>query len=126
MNVRRERKEIRWGGLGVSDGVVVGRVLRIFSGTRQVYRATIAESDVESETRRLLAAVRLARRQLLAIKKRAETEMGAEHAYIFDAHLLMLEDRKLLEDIETYIRTERTNAEWAVKVAADRLLAIYS
>jgi phosphotransferase system enzyme I (PtsI) len=126
VSVRRERKETRWGGLGVSDGVVVGRVLRIFSGTRQVYRATIAETDVERETRRLLAAVRLARRQLLAIKKRAETEMGPEHAYIFDAHLLMLEDRKLLEDIETYIRTERTNAEWAVKVAADRLLAIYS
>jgi phosphotransferase system enzyme I (PtsI) len=126
VSVSRERKETRWDGLGVSDGVVVGRVLRIFSGTRQVYRATIAEADVERETHRLLAAIRLARRQLLAIKKRAETEMGPEHAYIFDAHLLMLEDRKLLEDIETYIRTERTNAEWAVKVAADRLLAIYS
>jgi phosphotransferase system enzyme I (PtsI) len=124
--MRRERREIRWTGLGVSDGVVVGRVLRIFSGTRQVYRATLEEADVERETRRLRAAVRLARRQLLAIKKRAEKELGAEHAYIFDAHLLMLEDRKLLEDVEGYIRTERSNAEWAVKVAADRLLSIYS
>jgi phosphotransferase system enzyme I (PtsI) len=106
--------------------VVVGRVLRIFNGTRQVYRATLEESDLERETRRLRAAVRLAHRQLLDIKKRAEKEMGAEHAYIFDAHLLMLEDRKLLDDIESYIRTERANAEWAVKVAADRLLAIYS
>lgn len=123
---RRKRRETRWSGLGVSDGVIVGRVLRIFNGTRQVYRATLAEADVESETRRLRAAIRLARRQLLAVKKRAEKELGAEHAYIFDAHLLMLEDRKLLEDIEGYIRTERANAEWAVKVAADRLLAIYS
>lgn len=123
---RRGRRETLWNGLGVSDGVVVGRVLRIFNGTRQVYRATLAEADVESETRRLRAAIRLARRQLLAVKKRAEKELGAEHAYIFDAHLLMLEDRKLLEDIEGYIRTERANAEWAVKVAADRLLAIYS
>lgn len=126
MSVRRERRETRRSGLGVSDGVVVGRVLRIFNGTRQVYRATLEEADLERETRRLRAAVRLARRQLLDIKKRAEKEMGEEHAYIFDAHLLMLEDRKLLEDIESYIRTERANAEWAVKVAADRLLAIYS
>ncbi len=117
---------MRRSGLSVSDGVVVGRVLRIFNGTRQVYRATLEEADLERETRRLRAAVRLARRQLLAIKQRAEKEMGAEHAYIFDAHLLMLEDRKLLDDIESYIRTERANAEWAVKVAADRLLAIYS
>jgi phosphotransferase system enzyme I (PtsI) len=123
---RIEEQEARWNGLGVSDGVVVGRVLRIFSGTRQVYRATLDDGDVEKETRRLRAAVRLSRMQLLAIKARAEKELGADHAYIFDAHLLMLEDRKLLEDVENYIRDERANAEWAVKVAADRLLAVYA
>jgi phosphotransferase system enzyme I (PtsI) len=64
--------------------------------------------------------------QLLAIKGRAEKELGADQAYIFDAHLLMLEDRKLLENVENYIREERANAEWAVKVAADRLLAVYA
>jgi phosphotransferase system enzyme I (PtsI) len=123
---RREEKEQRWLGRGVSEGVVVGRVLRVFNGVRQVYRATLDENDVERETRRLRAAIRLARRQLLAIKARAEKELGAEHAYIFDAHLLMLEDRKLLDDVEKHIREERTNAEWAVKVAADRLLAVYA
>jgi phosphotransferase system enzyme I (PtsI) len=121
-----EGQETRWDGLGVSEGVVVGRVLRVFSGTRQVYRATLDEADVEKETRRLRAAVRLARMQLLAIKARAEKELGADQAYIFDAHLLMLEDRKLLENVENYIREERANAEWAVKVAADRLLAVYA
>jgi phosphoenolpyruvate-protein phosphotransferase (PTS system enzyme I) len=123
---RREEQEERWRGRGVSEGVVVGRVLRVFNGTRQVYRATLDEKDVERETRRLRAAVRLARLQLLAIKARAEKELGVEHAYIFDAHLLMLEDRKLLDDVEKYIREERVNAEWAVKVAADRILSVYA
>lgn len=123
---RFEGGEARWQGLGVSDGVVVGRVLRVFNGARQVYRATLDEKDVEKEVRRLRAAIRLAKRQLLDIKTRAEKELGAEHAYIFDAHLLMLEDRKLLEDVEKYIAEEKVNAEWAVKVAADRLLAIYA
>lgn len=123
---RKEEQETRWRGRAVSEGVVVGRVLRVFSGSRQVYRLTLDEGDVERETRRLRAAIRLARRQLLAIKARAETELGVEHAYIFDAHLLMLEDRKLLDDVENHIREERCNAEWAVKVAADRLLAVYA
>ena len=109
-----------------SDGLVIGRVLRGHSGAKYIYRATLDETDVERETRRMRIAVRLARRQLLAIKKRAEQMLGAEHAYIFDAHLLMLEDRKLLEDVETLIRRERVNAEWAVKVASDRLLAVYA
>ena len=123
---RTEEQEMRWRGRAVSEGVVVGRVLRVFNGSRQVYRLTLDEADIERETRRLRAAIRLARRQLLAIKARAEKELGRDHAYIFDAHLLMLEDRKLLDDVENHIREERTNAEWAVKVAADRLLAVYA
>ena len=63
-----EGHETRWQGLGVSDGVVIGRVLRVFNGARQVYRATLDEKDVEREVRRFRAAIRLARRQLLAIK----------------------------------------------------------
>ncbi|MCV5480429.1 phosphoenolpyruvate--protein phosphotransferase, partial [Escherichia coli] len=84
------------------------------------------EADVEKEIRRFRAAVRLAKRQLLAIKERAERELGAEHAYIFDAHMLMLEDSKLLEEVEAHIQRERVNAEWAVKVVGDRLLAVYA
>ncbi|HEY0079927.1 MAG TPA: phosphoenolpyruvate--protein phosphotransferase [Pyrinomonadaceae bacterium] len=122
----RGLEERRWRGIVVSEGVVVGRVLRIHNGAGgRVYRATLDESEVEPEARRLRVAVRLVRRQLLAVKKNAERALGSEHAYIFDAHLLMLEDRKFLEDIEGYIRRERVNAEWAVKVVADRLLAIY-
>jgi phosphoenolpyruvate-protein phosphotransferase (PTS system enzyme I) len=113
-------------GLGVSDGIVVGQVVRLHNGTPQVYRITIDEADLERETHRLRAAIRLSRRQLLAIKARAETELGAEHAYIFDAHLLMLEDQKLLDDTEKFIRDERVNAEWAIRVVADRFLAVYS
>lgn len=124
--VRGMRKEERWRGLSVSDGVVVGHVLRLHTGTRHIYRATLDEAETARETRRFRASVRLARRQLLEVKARAERELGADHAYIFDAHLLMLEDRKLLDDVENYIVRERANAEWAVKVVADRLLAVYS
>ncbi|MBV9960232.1 MAG: phosphoenolpyruvate--protein phosphotransferase [Acidobacteria bacterium] len=126
MSRRTKRGAVAWRGLGVSDGIVIGRVLRVQNGARQVYRATLGEDEVERETRRLRAAVRLSRRQLLAIKARAEKELGADQAYIFDAHLLMLEDRKLLDEIENFIRQERANAEWAVKVVADSLLAVYS
>ena len=119
-------EQLRCSGLGVSDGVVIGRVLRLQEGTREVYRAQIAEADVERERRRFRAAVRLSRRQLEAIKDRAEKELGRGHAYIFDAHLLFLEDAKLTRDVEDYIVKQRSNAEWAAKVVGDRLLSIYT
>ncbi|HKN84744.1 MAG TPA: phosphoenolpyruvate--protein phosphotransferase, partial [Pyrinomonadaceae bacterium] len=103
-----------------------GRVLRLQEGTHEVYRAVIAEADIERERRRFRAAVRLSRRQLEAIKVRAEKELGRGHAYIFDAHLLFLEDAKLTRDVEDYIVKQRANAEWAAKVVGDRLLSIYT
>ena len=126
MSSKRDKSERRWRGVAVSDGAVAGRVLRIHSGGRtSIFRVKLDPEEVAREVRRYGAAVRLARRQLLALKKRAARTLGEEHAYIFDAHLLMLEDRKLNEDVLAVIRTESVNSEWAVKVVTDRLLAVY-
>ena len=124
--ISRAISELHCKGLGVSDGIVIGRVLRFQEGTHEVYRAEIAEADLERERRRFRAAVRLSRRQLEAIKDRAEKELGRGHAYIFDAHLLFLQDAKLTRDVEDYIVKEHSNAEWAAKVVGDRLLSIYT
>jgi phosphotransferase system enzyme I (PtsI) len=118
--------ELRCKGLGVCEGIVIGRVLRLQEGTHEVYRAHIADADLERERRRFRAAVRLSRRQLESIKDRAEKELGRGHAYIFDAHLLFLQDAKLTRDVEEYIVKEHSNAEWAAKVVGDRLLSIYT
>jgi phosphotransferase system enzyme I (PtsI) len=119
-------QEIRLKGLGVSDGIVIGQVLRMHDGTQHVYQWRIAPADVAAEVRRFRAAVNLTSRQVLAIKERAEERFGTDHAYIFDAHLLLLEDEKLIGDIERQINAEHVNAEWAVKVIGDRLLYLYS
>ncbi|HEV2765109.1 MAG TPA: phosphoenolpyruvate--protein phosphotransferase [Pyrinomonadaceae bacterium] len=125
--LREAKAERRWRGVVVSEGVTLGRVLRVHSGPRQhVYRASLEDAAVEPEVRRFRAAVRLVRRHLSAVKKRAERALGDEHAYVFDAHLLMAEDKKFHEEVEEIIRRERVNAEWAVKVVTDRLLAVYA
>ncbi len=119
-------REIRCKGLGVSEGIVIGQVLRMHAGTEHVYHWTIGEADLAAERRRFRDAVSVASRQVLAIKELAEERFGKNHAYIFDAHLLLLEDEKLIGDIERHISEEHTNAEWAVKVVGDRLLYLYS
>ena len=121
-----ETEEIRCTGVGVSEGIVVGRVLRMHDGIRYVYRVRIDDSELDAELRRFHTAVESSRAQLLSIKERAEKELGKDHAYIFDAHLLMLEDEKLISDVEHYVREEHSNTEWALKVVSDRLLAVYS
>jgi phosphotransferase system enzyme I (PtsI) len=121
-----EQQELRFKGLGVSEGVVIGQVLRMHDGTEHVYHWRIDTTDVEAECRRFRAAVDLAKQQVVDIKKQAEDRLGKDHAYIFDAHLLLLEDEKLTGDIEKQITEEKANAEWAVKVVGDGLLSLYS
>jgi phosphoenolpyruvate-protein phosphotransferase len=118
--------EMHWQGLSVSQGFVVGRVLRMHDGAQHVYAGRVEAADVGREVARFREAARGARKELQAVKARAEQLLGMDRAYIFDAHLLLLEDRKLRKQIESYITTQHCNAEWAVKVAADRLLAVYS
>lgn len=121
-----ERREFHGKGVGVSEGVVIGRVLRMHTGTGPVYRARIPAAELDQELERFRAAVQVARGQLQTIKERAENELGKEHAYIFDAHLLLLEDKKLISDVEDHIRSEAANAEWVLKVVGDRLLSVYA
>jgi len=118
--------ELRFKGLGVSEGIVVGQVLRMHDGSRHVYHWRINVADLEAERLRFSSAVQLALQQVTAIKKQAEKRMGKDHAYIFDAHVLLLEDEKLTGDIERQITDQRANAEWAVEVVGDRLLSLYS
>jgi phosphotransferase system enzyme I (PtsI) len=119
-------QELRFKGLGVSEGIVIGQVLRMHDGTRHVYHWRINVADLEAERFRFRSAVQLALQQVTAIKKQAEQRLGKDHAYIFDAHVLLLEDEKLTGDVERQITDERANAEWAVEVVGDRLLSLYS
>lgn len=121
-----DRPEIRWKGLGVSEGIAIGRVLRMHNGTKYVYRTRLDLSEIDRELRRFRAALRLARSQLTAVKERAAKDLGHHHAYVFDAHLLLLEDEKLLGEVEKQISQERANAEWAVRVVGDHLITMYS
>lgn len=119
--------ETKLAGIGVSHGIAVGRVLRLDRGNGKVFRIDLGDAQrIESEFRRLRTGVAAARKQLHELKGRIEQELGSHYAYILDAHLLMLEDAAFLEDVESVIRADRVNAEWAVKTVADRLIAVYA
>ena len=111
-------------GIGVSPGIAVGPALIVEREAVPVFRLLVPPEAVGGEVERLTRAVEASRQQLKAIKERLRNEVGV-HAYIFDAHLLMLEDSKLNGDVEAVIRGENVNSEWAVKVVTDRLLAVY-
>jgi phosphotransferase system enzyme I (PtsI) len=113
-------------GSGVSPGIALGPALVVERDEAPVFRLSVAEDQVEAEVGRLEAALALSGEQLRAIKERLSHEVGAPHAYIFDAQLLMLDDPLLRERAAAIVRSERLNAEWALRIVSEELHAIFS
>jgi phosphotransferase system enzyme I (PtsI) len=105
--------------------VAVGQALVVEREAVAVFRLLLAPESVEGEVQRLTRAVEASQKQLLAIKERLAREVGGSHAYIFDAHLLMLEDPLLLDRAVAVIREDHVNAEWALRTVAEQLHALF-
>ncbi|HMG33168.1 MAG TPA: phosphoenolpyruvate--protein phosphotransferase [Blastocatellia bacterium] len=119
-------RDLKLQGIAASPGIALATVLRLDErGRHQFYYIDVSSAQVRREVRRLNDALDEARSQLKNIKVRLDEELGYEHSYILDAHLLMLEDKRLLAEIEHEITSRRVNAEWAVRSVMDRAISIY-
>jgi phosphotransferase system enzyme I (PtsI) len=115
---------MRLTGLGVSPGVGVGKALVLKGSTRDL-RFRIPAALVGRELDRLEEARARSREQIEQIKTRIARSGGAEHAYIFDAQLLMLDDAMLIDRASAIIQSERLNAASALQHALDEISALF-
>jgi phosphoenolpyruvate-protein phosphotransferase (PTS system enzyme I) len=113
-------------GIGVSPGIAVGKALVVEHEAGPVFRLSLEPAAVEAEVARLEHALATSAGQLETIKARLSREVGAPHAYIFDAHLLMLRDPLLRDRAIEAVRREAVNAEWALRTVSESLHALFS
>ena len=100
-------------GIGVSPGIAVGPVVVVRWALPEVPHRVVARSQVEKEVRRLRAAIKDVKRHLAELGERAVDRAGVDEARIFDAQILMLEDREFIGGIASLIRENRLTAEKA-------------
>jgi phosphotransferase system enzyme I (PtsI) len=113
-------------GTGVSPGIAVGSALVMERDAAPIFRLSLEPARVEAEVARLELALGASREQLRAVKDRLSREVGAPHAYIFDAHLLMLDDPLLRDRAAAIVRDEAVNAEWALRTVSESLHLLFS
>jgi phosphotransferase system enzyme I (PtsI) len=113
-------------GIGVSPGVAIGPALVIHWELPDVSDRVVAEEEVEREVARLHDAIMRVRRHLEEVKKRAEERAGPEEAKIFDAQMLMLEDREFIGGVERLIRQNQLSAERAFEFQALEVRALWA
>jgi phosphoenolpyruvate-protein phosphotransferase (PTS system enzyme I) len=108
-------------GRGVSDGVAIGTTARLQSRDHEVFRFPVAESAIEDEVARFREAVAQTRREIQRTGEQVRRQVGEDLAGVFDAYDLILCDELYAGAIESCIRTDQVNAEWAVHRTATAL-----
>jgi len=108
-------------GIPVSPGVSRGKILVLSPPSEQVIvKQHVCEDDVPHQIHRLEQALVDTRHEILEVQRQVSEGLGAEDASIFDAHLLVLEDPTLIEEVSRIITEEKVTAEYAFKQVADK------
>jgi phosphotransferase system enzyme I (PtsI) len=109
-------------GIPVSPGVCRGKILVLGKVHDTIPHREIAEADLPQEIQRLEQALIQTRQQILDVQRKVTEAMGAKDARIFDAHLLVLEDPTLLEEITRMMQEQKVNVELAFQQVSDRYI----
>ena len=111
-------------GIAVSAGVCRGKVVVLHHARHAIVRRELSADDVPQEIKRFEHALVRTRQQITEVQRRVADTMSSSEADIFDAHLLMLEDRVLIEEVIKIIREQKVNADYAFHTASDRYIGV--
>lgn len=110
-------------GIAASSGIAIAKAYRLVEPDLSFEKRTV--DNVEAEVERFDSALEQSTRELEAIRDNARENLGADKAAIFEAHLLVLSDPELLTPIKDKVKTEKVNAEVALKETADMFISMF-
>lgn len=109
-------------GVPVSNGICRGRVLVLGRPQGTIARRHVGDDDVPRELERFEQALITTRHQLHELQQQVMQKLGAKDALIFDAHLMMLDDPTLIEEVTRRIRDEKLAADSAFHEASGNFI----
>lgn len=121
-----EELQRKFPGIGVSPGIALSTAVVYRPSEIDVPTYVVAEEAVEAEWDRLVRAKDVTRRQLRDIIDAFGLEAANGEAGIIDAHLMVLDDEMIEEDLRHEILSRRHNCEWAVQDVSGKYIAKFS
>jgi len=101
-------------GIAVSPGVTIGEAFVLDSEGFRIPRRFVERSAVDTELARLGAAIADTAQEIERNRDAIRAELGEQYAAIFDAHLAMLHDERLQQELTSAVRDRNWWPEYAV------------
>ena len=112
-------------GIPASPGIAHGPVFRFLHDEVKIATYEVEESDQAEEIKRFLEALEMTKSEIREIREDVAKNLGEKEAGIFDAHMLVLEDRALIEDVKKEIKESGENVEKCVHRVTGKYLSFF-
>ena len=119
------KEEIILEGIAASPGVAHGRAVVYLQKQLDVPCYDITEEKVSSELERFDKAILETRAEITEVRDQIAESLGEGEARIFDAHLLVLEDTALLDEVTSELQNSRKNIEFCYNNVAQRYISFF-
>jgi len=122
---KKSTEEIVLKGIPAASGIAMGHAFLMDQQDFIVQERAVLDEEVPIEIARFEEAVSLTKAEIQDVKHKIEQHGGGKDAQIFDAHLLVLDDSMLIDEVKKYIRTSKVSAEYAFSEVLKRYIDIF-
>jgi len=117
---------IRLKGIAAASGITIGPAYRIGKEEFVIPKLAIREEDIPIQIELFEEALIKTRREIIELQKKIGSEMGQDEAQIFDAHLLVLEDRMLIEEVISRLKKEKIYVAYIFSEVLKKYIDVFS
>ncbi|MFC1674431.1 phosphoenolpyruvate--protein phosphotransferase [Candidatus Omnitrophota bacterium] len=117
---------IRLNGIAAASGIAIGPAYRVGKEVFSIQKQSIKEEDIPFQIQLFEEALIQTRKEIIDLQKRIASDMGQDEAQIFDAHLLVLEDRMLIEEVISRLKKELVCVPFIFSEVLKKYIGVFS
>ncbi|MFA5115191.1 MAG: phosphoenolpyruvate--protein phosphotransferase [Candidatus Omnitrophota bacterium] len=117
---------IKLKGIAAASGISIGKAFKIGKEEFDIQKQPIAEAEIPLQIQLFEEALIQTRKEILDLQRRIAGDLGQEEAEIFDAHLLVLEDRVLIEEVISRLKKEQVCVAYIFSQVLKKYIDVFS
>lgn len=117
---------LKFKGIGAASGIAIGPAYKIGREDLIAPKQSITPQDIPLQIQLFEEALIQTRKEIVELQKMIAVELGQEQAEIFDAHLLVLEDRMLIEEVILRLKKDQVNVAYIFSEVLKKYIDVFS
>ncbi|MCX5707576.1 MAG: phosphoenolpyruvate--protein phosphotransferase [Candidatus Omnitrophica bacterium] len=117
---------IKLKGIPAAPGISIAKAYKVGKEEFDIPQEAIRPDEIPLQIQLFEEALISTRKEIIELQKRISKDMGQEEAQIFDAHLLVLEDRMLIEEVISRLKKEQVSVAFIFSEVLKKYIAVFS